>query len=66
MKNTLNDTMGSKVYKIVSYFFVFVMAFLFTFPLYWIITGAFKSGAEINAGTPCGSPASLSPSTLKS
>ena len=52
MKNTLNDTMGSKVYKIVSYFFVFVMAFLFTFPLYWIITGAFKNGAEINARQP--------------
>ena len=52
MKNTLNDTMGSKVYKFVSYFFVFVMAFLFTFPLYWIITGAFKSGAEINARNP--------------
>ena len=27
MKNTLNDNMGSKVYKIVSYLFVFVMAF---------------------------------------
>ena len=52
MKNTLNDTMSSKVYKIVSYFFVFVMAFLFTFPLYWIITGAFKNGAEINARQP--------------
>ena len=52
MKNTLNDNMGSKVYKIVSYLFVFVMAFLFTFPLYWIITGAFKSGAEINARNP--------------
>ena len=52
MKNTLNENMGSKVYKFVSYFFVFVMAFLFTFPLYWIITGAFKSGAEINARDP--------------
>ena len=52
MKNTLNENMGSKVYKFVSYFFVFVMAFLFTFPLYWIITGAFKSGAEINARNP--------------
>ena len=52
MKNTLNDTMGSKVYKYVSYLFVFIMAFLFTFPLYWIITGAFKSGAEINARNP--------------
>ena len=52
MKNTLNETMGSKLYKVVSYLFVFVMAFLFTFPLYWIITGAFKSGAEINARNP--------------
>ena len=52
MKNTLNNTMGSKVYKFVTYLFVFVMAFLFTFPLYWIITGAFKSGAEINARNP--------------
>ena len=52
MKHTLNENMGSKVYKFVSYFFVFVMAFLFTFPLYWIITGAFKTGAEINARDP--------------
>ena len=52
MKNTLNDNLGSKVYKFVSFFFVLVMAFLFTFPLYWIITGAFKSGAEINARNP--------------
>ena len=28
------------------------MAFLFTFPLYWIITGAFKTGKEINSTTP--------------
>ena len=39
MKNTLNNNYGSRVYKFVSYLFVFVMAFLFTFPLYWIITG---------------------------
>ena len=52
MKNTLNNNYGSRVYKFVSYLFVFVMAFLFTFPLYWIITGAFKSGAEINARNP--------------
>jgi len=56
MKNTLNDTMGSKVYKFVSYLFVFLMAFLFTFPLYWIITGAFKTGAEINARDPAWFP----------
>ena len=51
-QNTLNNNLGSKVYKYVSYFFVLVMAFLFTFPLYWIISGAFKTGAEINATTP--------------
>ena len=28
------------------------MAFLFAFPLYWIITGAFKTGKEINSTTP--------------
>ena len=51
-QNTLNNNLGSKVYKYVSYFFVLVMAFLFTFPLYWIISGAFKTGAEINAREP--------------
>ena len=56
MKNTLNNNLGSKVYKFVSYAFVLVMAFLFTFPLYWIITGAFKSGAEINARDPAWFP----------
>ncbi|MBQ2921367.1 MAG: carbohydrate ABC transporter permease [Oscillospiraceae bacterium] len=51
-QNTLNNNLGTKVYKYVSYFFVLVMAFLFTFPLYWIISGAFKTGAEINAREP--------------
>ncbi len=51
-QNTLNNTTSAKVYKFVSYAFVFIMAFLFTFPLYWIITGAFKTGAEINAKDP--------------
>ena len=51
-QNTLNNNLGTKVYQYVSYFFVLVMAFLFTFPLYWIISGAFKTGAEINAREP--------------
>ena len=29
-----------------------ILAVLFTFPLYWIITGAFKTPAEINATSP--------------
>ena len=51
-QNTLNNPLGSRIYKYASYAFVFIMAFLFTFPLYWIITGAFKNGAEINARDP--------------
>ena len=39
----------SKAYYIFSFVVVLILAFLFTFPLYWIITGAFKSGADINA-----------------
>ncbi len=41
-----------RIYRIVSYVLVGIMAFLFAFPLYWIITGAFKTGREINATTP--------------
>ena len=39
----------SRIYYIASFLAVAVLAFLFAFPLYWIITGAFKSGADINA-----------------
>ena len=41
-----------KFYKYFSAIAVAIVAFLFAFPLYWIITGAFKTGAEINARTP--------------
>ena len=47
-KNVRNE----RIYRIVSYVLVGIMAFLFAFPLYWIITGAFKTGKEINATTP--------------
>ncbi|MFR4351517.1 MAG: carbohydrate ABC transporter permease [Roseburia sp.] len=39
-------------YKVVSMIILVVLAILFAFPLYWIITGAFKTGASINATTP--------------
>ena len=39
-------------YKIVSVVAVTIIAILFAFPLYWIITGAFKTGVEINSTTP--------------
>ena len=42
----------SKAYRIFSLVIVLILAFLFTFPLYWIITGSFKTGKEINSTTP--------------
>ena len=41
-----------RAYKIVSVIILVILAFLFTFPLYWIVTGAFKNGADINATKP--------------
>ncbi|MDO4960725.1 MAG: carbohydrate ABC transporter permease [Eubacteriales bacterium] len=40
------------VYGIISLIILFILAFLFAFPLYWIITGAFKTSAQINSSTP--------------
>ena len=52
-ENRLDTTqMRTKLYTIFSYVLVILFAILFTFPLYWIITGAFKTGAEINATKP--------------
>lgn len=55
MKNQNNlDQSAAKqrAYYIFSFVAVGIIAFLFAFPLYWIITGAFKTGAEINSRTP--------------
>ena len=41
-----------KVYRVISFICVGILAFLFAFPLYWIITGAFYTGREINSTTP--------------
>lgn len=41
-----------KVYKIISVVIILILAFLFTFPLYWIVTGAFKTYEAINAPSP--------------
>ena len=40
----------AKLYDMASAAFVVIIAILFAFPLYWIITGAFKTGADINSG----------------
>ena len=42
----------SRAYRIVCLILMIVLAILFTFPLYWIITGAFKTAKDIYAQTP--------------
>ena len=39
-------------YTILAIILISIMAVLFAFPLYWIITGSFKTGAAINSTTP--------------
>ena len=52
-KNTLNPSqLRANIYKWISTIIVSLVAVLFLFPLYWIITGAFKTGAEINSAEP--------------
>lgn len=42
----------STLYKIVSIIIITILAIGFAFPLYWIITGSFKTSAAINSTTP--------------
>ena len=42
----------SLAYRIFALVIVVLLAILFTFPLYWIITGSFKTGKQINSTTP--------------
>ena len=52
-ENRLNSGAArERLYKTLCVIAVAVIAFLFAFPLYWIITGAFKTGKEINSTTP--------------
>ncbi|MBQ6999870.1 MAG: carbohydrate ABC transporter permease [Oscillospiraceae bacterium] len=52
-QNTIDrSAQRARIFNVASAIFVCIMAFLFAFPLYWIITGAFKTGAEINSRTP--------------
>ena len=37
------ETGQGRAYKIASIIILVILAFLFTFPLYWIVTGAFTS-----------------------
>lgn len=42
----------STCYKILSVAVITILAIAFAFPLYWIVTGSFKTSAAINATTP--------------
>ena len=42
----------SMAYRVFALVIVVLLAILFTFPLYWIITGSFKTGKQINSTTP--------------
>ena len=53
MKTTLEKNAGkAKVGRYISYAVITIIAVLFTFPLYWIITGAFKTKTDIMSTTP--------------
>ena len=54
MKNNRLDITAarSRAYKAFCWVTILILAFLFTFPLYWIITGSFKTPQEINAVNP--------------
>ena len=42
----------SLAYRVFAMIVVLILALLFLFPLYWIVTGSFKTGIEINSTTP--------------
>ena len=43
---------GSKVYRVFSVIVITLLAIGFAFPLYWIITGSFKTSMAINGTNP--------------
>ena len=44
---TANEAARKKAYKVFSVIVLVILAFLFLFPLYWILTGAFKPAVDI-------------------
>ena len=52
MNNLNHGVHHTTPYKVISVIILVVMAFLFLFPLYWIVTGSFKTMKEINSTTP--------------
>ena len=52
MNNIEKNKTKSKVYRIFCTVIVVLLAIFFLFPLYWIITGSFKTQGDIRATTP--------------
>ena len=53
MNNRLDKSIvKERAYRAFCWILVLILAFLFTFPLYWIITGSFKTPQEINNVNP--------------
>lgn len=52
MNNLEKNETKSKIYRIFCALVVFLFAVFFLFPLYWIITGSFKTQADIRATKP--------------
>ncbi len=50
--NTRHDVHHLSAYRVFCLVVLFILAFLFLFPLYWIVTGAFKTAQEVNSVTP--------------
>lgn len=57
MNNIEKNKAKTKAYRIFCAVIVAVLAIFFLFPLYWIITGSFKTQADIRATTPVWFPA---------
>lgn len=51
-KNLNSGVHRTTPYKVISVILLVFLALLFLFPLYWIITGSFKTAKEINSSTP--------------
>ena len=49
---TIKTNLNKSRWNYLAYAVIIIIGILFTFPLYWIITGAFKTGREINATVP--------------
>ena len=50
--NTDHSVHQVTVYSVISVIILIILALLFIFPLYWIITGSFKTQQAVNSAVP--------------